>query len=111
MHVPGQLGDHPPEALLLLRPGTEARRGLRIWFVGFNGLYILVLLLLRELFFPGAAWLHSLEYLPLGGLLLFHLTALWCAGGGWARLGDGASLLSWTTWRDTIGAVASRGAL
>ncbi len=44
---------------------------------------------------------------PLGGLLLFHFTALWCAGGGWARYRAGGSLSSWIYWRETIAAVPS----
>jgi Na+/H+ antiporter NhaC len=44
---------------------------------------------------------------PLGGLLLFHFTALWCTGGGWARYRAGGSPASWIYWRETIAAVPS----
>jgi Na+/H+ antiporter NhaC len=40
--------------------------------------------------------------LPLGGLILFHLTVLWLDGGGPARLSEGGSLFSWIYWRDVI---------
>jgi len=40
--------------------------------------------------------------LPLGGLILFHLTVLWLDGDGPARLSEGGSLLSWIYWRDVI---------
>lgn len=49
---------------------VEVRRRLRIWFVGLNGSYILLLILSREVLFPGAAWLGTWEYLPPAFLLL-----------------------------------------
>lgn len=49
---------------------VESRRSLRLWFVGINGAYIFVLLLSRELLFPGQDWLESWQYLPVGGVLL-----------------------------------------
>ncbi|WP_240946003.1 helix-turn-helix domain-containing protein [Pseudomaricurvus alkylphenolicus] len=49
---------------------VEARRDLRLWFCGLLGLYILTLLLFRELIFPGAEWLPLGQYLPVGGMLL-----------------------------------------
>lgn len=49
---------------------VEARRTLRLWFCAFNGFYIFVLILMRELLFPEAPELGSMEYLPVGGLLL-----------------------------------------
>jgi len=42
--------------------------------------------------------------IPLGGLLLFHITGLWVDGGGPAKLNAGASLISLTYWRDVISA-------
>jgi len=42
--------------------------------------------------------------IPLGGLILFHITGLWVDGGGPAALGQGGSLLSWVYWRDVISA-------
>ena len=41
---------------------------------------------------------------PLGGLILFHITGLWIDGGGPARLREGGSLLSLLYWRDVISA-------
>jgi Na+/H+ antiporter NhaC len=42
--------------------------------------------------------------IPLGGLILFHITGLWFDGGGPALLRSGGSLLSWIYWRDVISA-------
>jgi len=39
---------------------------------------------------------------PLGGLILFHLTGLWMDGGGPAKLAAKGSLLSWIYWREVI---------
>ncbi|GEM_PF-98914 len=62
---------------------VESRRDLRLWFSGLIGLYIVTLLLLRELLFPGAAWLSVWQYVPVcgvllltNGLLLEHKTGL-----------------------------------
>lgn len=62
---------------------VESRRDLRLWFCGVIGLYIVTLLLLREVIFPGAAWLSVWQYVPVGavllltnGLLLEHKTGL-----------------------------------
>jgi len=41
---------------------------------------------------------------PLGGLVLFHITGLWLDGGGLAKLGQGGSLISLVYWRDVISA-------
>jgi len=41
---------------------------------------------------------------PLGGLILFHITGLWVDGGGPALLRQGGSLLNWVYWRDVISA-------
>ena len=49
---------------------VEPRRQLRIWFCGLNGCYILVLVFLREVVFPEYERLSSLQYLPVGGILL-----------------------------------------
>ena len=38
---------------------VEARRRLRLWFVGLNGSYIFLLILSREILFPGAGWLAT----------------------------------------------------
>ncbi len=42
--------------------------------------------------------------IPLGGLILFHITGLWVDGGGPAMLRQGGSLLNWIYWRDVISA-------
>ena len=62
---------------------VESRRDLRLWFCGVIGLYIVTLLLLREVIFPDAAWLLVWQYVPVGavllltnGLLLEHKTGL-----------------------------------
>lgn len=39
---------------------------------------------------------------PLGGLILFHMTGLWIDGNGPARLAEGGSPLSWVYWREVI---------
>ena len=39
---------------------------------------------------------------PLGGLILFHITGLWIDGNGPAKLKEGGSLLSWIYWREVI---------
>ncbi|MHC4556931.1 MAG: Na+/H+ antiporter NhaC family protein [Planctomycetota bacterium] len=41
---------------------------------------------------------------PLGGLILFHITGLWIDGGGLAKLRQGGSLVSCIYWRDVISA-------
>lgn len=40
--------------------------------------------------------------LPLGGLILFHMSGLWIDGDGPAKLREGGSLLSWIYWREVI---------
>jgi Na+/H+ antiporter NhaC len=42
--------------------------------------------------------------IPLGGLIIFHITGLWIDGGGPALFRQGGSLLSWIYWRDVISA-------
>jgi Na+/H+ antiporter NhaC len=42
--------------------------------------------------------------IPLGGLILFHITGIWIDGGGPAMLREGGSLISWVYWRDVISA-------
>jgi len=39
---------------------------------------------------------------PLGGLILFHMSGLWIDGDGPAKLREGGSLLSWIYWREVI---------
>jgi Na+/H+ antiporter NhaC len=39
---------------------------------------------------------------PLGGLILFHMSGLWVDGAGPAKLREGGSLLSWIYWREVI---------
>ena len=39
---------------------------------------------------------------PLGGLILFHMSGLWFDGEGPAKLREGGSLLSWIYWREVI---------
>ncbi len=45
--------------------------------------------------------------IPLIGLILFHLTALWWAGGGPAKWRAGGSPASWDYWRQTLSDVNS----
>ncbi len=40
--------------------------------------------------------------LPLGGLILFHITGLWIDGNGPARLSQARMLFSWIYWREVI---------
>ncbi|HPC95096.1 MAG TPA: Na+/H+ antiporter NhaC family protein [Sedimentisphaerales bacterium] len=42
--------------------------------------------------------------LPLGGLVVFHITGLWLDGAGPAKLADGGSPLTWDYWRQVISA-------
>ena len=49
---------------------VETRRRLRFWFVGLNGSYLFILILSREILFPGQAWLATGQYLTQGLLLL-----------------------------------------
>ena len=62
---------------------VESRRDLRLWFCGAIGLYIVTLLLFREILYPGAEWLSVWQYVPVGvvllitnGVLLEHKTGL-----------------------------------
>ncbi|MFK8042701.1 helix-turn-helix domain-containing protein [Congregibacter sp.] len=55
---------------------VESRRRLRLWFVGVNGSYLFILILSREVLFPGATWLYILEYVPPAALLLAVNVAL-----------------------------------
>lgn len=62
---------------------VESRRDLRLWFCGVIGLYIVTLLLFREILYPGAEWLSVWQYVPVGvvllitnGVLLEHKTGL-----------------------------------
>ena len=48
----------------------ESRRSLRLWFCGLNGIYIFVLIFVREVVVPEVQWLDPLQYLPVGGILL-----------------------------------------
>ena len=49
---------------------VESRRRLRLWFVGINGSFIFILILAREVLFPGAAWLATWEHVATGVMLL-----------------------------------------
>jgi len=40
---------------------------------------------------------------PLGGLILFHLTGLWIDGGGPAKITTFSSIFQWQYWRQVIG--------
>jgi len=42
--------------------------------------------------------------LPLGGLIVFHMTGLWIDGGGPARWAGYGSIVNWTYWREVISA-------
>ncbi len=48
----------------------KERRQLRLWFSGFTGAYILVLILLREVVLPGSAALATLQFVPPALVLL-----------------------------------------
>lgn len=48
----------------------ESRRSLRLWYCGLNGVYLFVLIFLREVVMPEAGWLVPLQYVPVGGILL-----------------------------------------
>ena len=41
--------------------------------------------------------------IPLGGLILFHITGLWVDGEGPAKIREGGSLFSWVHWKEVIG--------
>jgi AraC-like DNA-binding protein len=47
-----------------------ARRNLRIWFCGTAGIFILLLILAREVFFTGATWLQDTQYLATAVVLV-----------------------------------------
>lgn len=49
---------------------VQARRTFRIWFVGFNGFYIFVLILSREVLFHDRPWLAEGQYMALALVLL-----------------------------------------
>jgi AraC-like DNA-binding protein len=55
---------------------VESRRHLRVWFVGFAGAYILLLVFSREILFPGESWFQAWQYLPLAGVWLLLNTLL-----------------------------------
>lgn len=48
----------------------ESRRRLRLWFCAITGAYLLLLIFLRQVVFVDNQWMDSLQYLPIGGLLL-----------------------------------------
>ena len=48
---------------------VESRRRLRIWFVGLIGAGVFLLILAREVLFPGQAWLGSWQYVFVAALL------------------------------------------
>lgn len=49
---------------------VEERRQLRLWFSGFSGTYILLLILLREVVLPDSAAFATLQYVPPAVVLL-----------------------------------------
>lgn len=49
---------------------VEERRQLRLWFSGFSGTYILLLILLREVVLPDSARFASLQFVPPAMVLL-----------------------------------------
>ncbi|GAA5315619.1 MAG: helix-turn-helix domain-containing protein [Candidatus Pelagadaptatus aseana] len=49
---------------------VQSRRTLRFWFCGLGGVYIMTLLLVREVLFSGADWLPVWQYVPLGLVVL-----------------------------------------
>lgn len=48
----------------------ESRRSLRLWFCALNGIYLFVLIFVREVVFPELSWLSPMQYIPVGGILL-----------------------------------------
>ena len=50
---------------------------------------------------PTASMLNAI--VPLGGLILFHITGLWLDGGGPAKTTGLASVFHWQYWREVIG--------
>lgn len=50
---------------------------------------------------PGGRMLNAL--VPLGGLVLFHITGLWIDGGGPAKTTGLGSVFHWQYWREVIG--------
>jgi len=50
---------------------------------------------------PTASMLNAI--IPLGGLILFHITGLWIDGGGPAKATGLASVFQWQYWREVIG--------
>lgn len=49
---------------------VESRRRLRVWFVGLIGIGVFLLILAREVLFPGQAWLATWQYAFAAALLL-----------------------------------------
>jgi len=50
---------------------------------------------------PSAGMLNAI--VPLGGLILFHISGLWIDGGGPAKITTFSSLFHWQYWREVIG--------
>ncbi len=48
---------------------VESRRRLRVWFVGLIGIAVFLLILAREVLFPGQVWLGTWQYVFAAGLL------------------------------------------
>jgi AraC-like DNA-binding protein len=48
----------------------ESRRSLRLWFCALNGVYLFVLIFVREVVFPEVDWMRPMQYVPVGGILL-----------------------------------------
>jgi len=49
---------------------VQSRRDLRLWFCGVNGVYLFVLLILREVFYPYFSWLNYVQYASAAIVLL-----------------------------------------
>lgn len=49
---------------------VQSRRDLRLWFCGVNGVYLFILLMLREVFYPYFSWLDYGQYASAGIIIL-----------------------------------------
>ena len=49
---------------------VQSRRDLRLWFCGVNGVYLFILLMLREVFYPYFSWLDYGQYASAGVIIL-----------------------------------------
>lgn len=73
----------------------QSRRNLRLWFAGFGGTYLLGMLLMREVLFPGEPWLAVWQYVPAGvALLVVNVLLLQLRGGVFFVAAEDGALLA-----------------